>query len=113
VKEIDTYEFSRDIALLEQSDLFEKYKISYPLPTVDEVLKILTEEGLLNRLIDEVTSSDAAIVLIRKKRHFVVSTYVRDGVSSDEEYKTLEEAARDKLSRIIQSIRASRRLYGI
>lgn len=67
VKIIDVYEFSRDVALLEQRNLFEKYKISYPLPTEDEVLKILTEEGLLNRLIDEVTSSDAAIVLIRKK----------------------------------------------
>jgi hypothetical protein len=113
VKEIDTYEFSRDIALLEQRDLFEKYKISYPLPTEDEILKILTEEGMLNRLIDEDTSSDARIVLIKKKRHYVVSTYFRNGHSTDEEHKTLEEAARDKLQRIIQSIGASRRLYGI
>jgi hypothetical protein len=113
VKVINIYEFSRDIVTLSQRDLFEKYKISYPLPTEDEVLKILTEEGLLNRLIDEDTSSDATIVLIKKKRHYVVSTYFRDGHSTDGEYKTLEEAARNKLWRIIQSIGASRRLYGL
>lgn len=109
---MDANIIAQDILNLTEAEFCEKYKYKFVTSTPDEIVAALEKIGKLDLLVNDpsvIERGGGLTLLLAKGRKFETSFYIRGRFSVDRTFDSLHAAACDKVSRILDTLRASRR----